>query len=71
MSPQASGHLLDRAIGEGFSLQGVMGEVARHYLQRAMADSADNKSKAAQMLGLPNYQTLTNWLKKYALPELT
>jgi DNA-binding protein Fis len=44
-----------------------MGEVARHYLSRAMEEAHDNKTKAAQMLGLPNYQTLTNWLKKYGL----
>ncbi len=44
-----------------------MGEVARYYLQRGMDECGGNKSKAAKILGLPNYQTLTNWLKKYGL----
>ena len=26
-----------------------------------------NKTEAARLLGLPSYQTLTNWLKKYGL----
>lgn len=64
---QPTGHLLNRSIINGFNIQDVMAEVARHYLQRGMDDSGGNKSKAAKTLGLPNYQTLTNWLKKYGL----
>jgi transcriptional regulator with PAS, ATPase and Fis domain len=64
---QTSEHVLNRSIVEGFSIQEVMSEVARHYLQRGMDEGGANKSKAAKLLGLPNYQTLTNWLKKYGL----
>jgi DNA-binding NtrC family response regulator len=64
---QANDHVLNRAITEGFSLTEILDEVARHYLSRAMEDVGQNKSKAAKMLGLPNYQTLTNWLKKHGL----
>jgi transcriptional regulator with PAS, ATPase and Fis domain len=64
---QTSEHVLNRSIAEGFAIQDVMAEVARHYLERAMSECGENKSKAARMLGLPNYQTLTNWLKKYGL----
>jgi transcriptional regulator with PAS, ATPase and Fis domain len=64
---QTSEHVLNRSIAEGFAIQDVMAEVARHYLERAMNECGDNKSKAAKLLGLPNYQTLTNWLKKYGL----
>lgn len=66
---QPSEHVLNRSIAEGFNIQDVMGEVARHYLTRAMEDSGGNKSKAAKKLGLPNYQTLTNWLVKYGIEE--
>jgi DNA-binding NtrC family response regulator len=66
---QQSGQIMDRSIADGFNIQEVIAEVARHYLQRAMDESAGNKSKAAKMLALPNYQTLTNWLKKYGLEE--
>jgi len=64
---QLSDQILGRTIGEGFSLQELMAEVARHYLSRAMSEAYKNKTKAAQMLNLPNYQTLSNWLKKYGL----
>ena len=64
---QPSEHVLNRNMGEDFNIQEVMGEVARHYLQRGMNECGANKSKAAKLLGLPNYQTLTNWLKKYGL----
>jgi DNA-binding NtrC family response regulator len=57
--------ILDRPLEEGFNLQEIIAEVARHYLQRAMKEANNNKSKAANLIGLPNYQTLTNWLQKY------
>lgn len=64
---QQSEHILNRPINEGFNIQDVISEVARHYLARGMEESGGNKSKAAKMLGLPNYQTLSNWLAKYGL----
>lgn len=66
---QPSEHVLNRSISEGFNLQDVISEVACHYLSRAMEESGGNKSKASKKLGLPNYQTLTNWLIKYGLEE--
>jgi transcriptional regulator with PAS, ATPase and Fis domain len=56
---------LGRALGDGFSLQTLLDEVARHYLARAMKESNGNKTKAAALVGLPSYQTLTNWLERY------
>jgi DNA-binding protein Fis len=32
-----------------------------------MKQAGGNKTKAAKLLGLPNYQTLDNWLKKYGV----
>ena len=49
----------------------LLTEVARHYLGRAMDEAHRNKTKAAELLGLPSYQTLTNWLGKYRRPRLT
>lgn len=60
-------HVLGRSITGDFSLPDVISEVARHYLLRAMDEAAGNKTKAAKLLDIPNYQTLTNWLKKYGL----
>jgi DNA-binding protein Fis len=32
-----------------------------------MKECGGNKSRAAKLLGLPNYQTLTNWLKRHGV----
>ncbi len=64
---QPTAHVLNRSIAEGFNIQEVLSEVARHYLQRGMTECGGIKSKAAKLLGLPNYQTLTNWLQKHGL----
>jgi transcriptional regulator with PAS, ATPase and Fis domain len=52
-------------LGDGFSLQDLLKATASHYLQRAMDEAHGNKTKAAELLGLPSYQTLTNWLSRY------
>lgn len=57
--------ILGRPLGNGFKLQAVLDDVTRHYLKLGMKESGGNKSKAAKILGLPNYQTYTNWLEKY------
>ncbi len=58
--------VLGRQLDQGFSLPDIMGNVARHYLERAIAQTHGNKSEAARLLGLGSYQTLSNWLQKYA-----
>jgi transcriptional regulator with PAS, ATPase and Fis domain len=54
-------------LAEGFSLPDVLTEVSRKYLEKAMKQTGGNKTKAAKLLALPNYQTLDNWLKKYGV----
>jgi transcriptional regulator with PAS, ATPase and Fis domain len=56
---------LGQPLGDGFDLQEVLSQTARHYLSRAMTEANGNKRKAAELVGLPSYQTLTNWLKRY------
>jgi transcriptional regulator with PAS, ATPase and Fis domain len=60
-------NILNHNLGDEFSLSNLMAEVAVHYLQKALTITHGNKSEAARLLGLPNYQTLTNWIKKYDL----
>jgi DNA-binding NtrC family response regulator len=55
------------SLSESFSLPDVLAEVSRKYLEKAMKQAGGNKTKAAKLLGLPNYQTLDNWLKKYGV----
>jgi DNA-binding NtrC family response regulator len=59
-----SDRVLGRALGKGFDLQTLLDEVARHYLQRAMAQTGGRKKQAAELLGFSNYQTLGNWMTK-------
>jgi DNA-binding NtrC family response regulator len=60
--------VLGRPFGPSFNLSELLKEVARHYLTRAMDEAQGNKTKAAELVGLPSYQTLTNWLSKYEVP---
>jgi DNA-binding NtrC family response regulator len=67
VSHEAGCDVLDRPLGGDFALPEVLAEVARHYLERALAESHGNKSEAARLVGLPSYQTLTNWLERYGV----
>ena len=59
--------VLNRSLGNGLDLPAVLASVARHYLRRAMDETQGNKTQAARLVGLPSYQTLTNWLAKYGV----
>jgi transcriptional regulator with PAS, ATPase and Fis domain len=61
--------VLGRPLGDGFDLRDVLADTARHYLARAMEEADGNKTRAAELVGLPSYQTLTNWLEKYGVGE--
>jgi len=63
--PPQGDAVLGRSVEQGMSLPDLMADVARHYLERAMAQAEGNKTAAARLLGLGSYQTLNNWLKKY------
>ena len=56
--------ILNRPLGEDFSLPNLISEVIRHYLQRAEEESK-TKTEAAERLGLPNRQTFNNWKEKH------
>ncbi|MCD6297536.1 MAG: sigma-54-dependent Fis family transcriptional regulator [Deltaproteobacteria bacterium] len=57
--------LLNRSLGNGFNLSEPMKILAQYYLKKALNEAHGNKSQAAKLLGLPSYQTLSNWMKKY------
>jgi len=59
--------VLDRPLVEGFSLQDLRAEVTVSYLERALAQTEGNKTKAANLLGLGSHQVLSNWMKKYGV----
>jgi transcriptional regulator with PAS, ATPase and Fis domain len=61
--------MLNRSLGNGFSLPDVLSNVARHYLEKAVIESKGNKTRIASLVGLSNYQTVSNWMKKYGIEE--
>ena len=56
--------VLDHALGNGFSLQRLLEDVQRQYLSRAMEEAGGVKTRAAELLGIANYQTLDAQLKR-------
>jgi DNA-binding NtrC family response regulator len=61
--------VLGRPLGDSLRLPELLADVARHYLERALAESHGNKTEAARLVGLPSYQTLTNWMSRYGVRE--
>jgi len=59
--------VLGRPLGADLDLRELLADVARHYLERALAEAHGNKTRAADLVGLPSYQTLTNWMQRYGL----
>ena len=56
---------VDLPLDEGFSLPALLENVARYYLERAIEQADGNKTAAARLVGLPSYQTFTNWVARY------
>lgn len=63
--------LMEQPLGEGFVLTDFLEEIQRHYLIRGMKESGGVKTKAAELLGYKNYQTLAAQLDrlKVELPQ--
>jgi DNA-binding NtrC family response regulator len=66
-SGHSEGAILNRPLTAGFRLRDILGDVARHYITRALAESGGVKKEAAELLGFGNYQTLSNWMTKYGI----
>ncbi|MFC1585748.1 sigma 54-interacting transcriptional regulator, partial [Fibrobacterota bacterium] len=59
--------IMQKPLGNGFSIENTRDEMVAAYIKRAMKEAHDNKTKAAELLGIKNYQTLNNWMKKVNL----
>ena len=66
---EGGGDVMNLAIEDGMQLEPLMSNIARHYLKKALDHTHGNKTRAAELLGLASYQTLTNWLKRYDVDE--
>lgn len=51
-------------IGPGVDINEVLEETKKKYIMQALKQTAGNKKKAAKLLNIKNYQTLTNWIDK-------
>jgi DNA-binding NtrC family response regulator len=57
----------NRSLTQGFDLQGLLDEVSRSYITKALKQSGERKNAASKMLGFANHQTLGNWMKRLGL----
>jgi transcriptional regulator with PAS, ATPase and Fis domain len=62
-------NILNRPVESGIDLESLMAQVARHYIERTLDHTRNNKTQAAKLLGFGNYQTLTNWMNRYGVTE--
>ncbi len=67
LSTQERTDILGLPIDQGIDLPGIVAEVARHYLRLALKKTNGNKTQAAKLVGISNYQTLSNWMNKYGV----
>jgi len=59
--------ILAQDVRQGIDLNGIIDQVARHYLEQALQVTGGNKARAAKLLGFGNATTLTNWLKRHGV----
>ena len=64
LMPERSSGIMTQDISQGIDLKEIVDNVARHYIPLALDAAQGKKTRAAQLLGLNNYQTLSNWMEK-------
>ena len=65
--PGKEGDFAGRDISQGIDILKIIGEMTRQYISEALTKTNNNKTRAAELLGLKNYQTLNNWMEKYGI----
>ncbi len=67
--PTKENDLLSLDVSQGVDIQKVIGDLVKHYVLETLAFTGQNKTQAAQLLGLKSQQTLTNWMEKYGISQ--
>ena len=67
LSVYISGTPMLDGVCKGIDMLGLIEELKEKFVLEALEKTAGNKKKAASLLGLTNYQTLTNWMEKLGL----
>ncbi|MBE9396803.1 sigma 54-interacting transcriptional regulator [Pontibacterium sp. N1Y112] len=62
--PERESDLLGQDVSQGIDVQALCDDVMRHYIPLALEVAQGKKKKAAELLGLNNYQTLSNYIEK-------
>ena len=52
---------------DGYDIRAEITQLIQERLATALIITGGNKTRAAKLLGLPSYQTLTNWMKKHGV----
>ena len=65
--PAKDNDILAKDISQGVDINEIIGLLVDEYIRKALAYTGQNKTRAAQLLGLKNYQTLNNWMEKYGI----
>lgn len=65
--PIVDKNIFTKDFDKNFNISKIMDEVKVFYIKKAMQESNGSKTKASKLLGLSNYQTLTNWLERYRI----
>ena len=61
--------ILNRPFSEGFSLEEVLDEVARHYIKRANEHTRGRITRTARLLGYEHYQVLGRKMKNLGVTD--
>jgi transcriptional regulator with PAS, ATPase and Fis domain len=59
--------ILGQPMEAGVALEELIAQVARHYIERALDHTRNNKTQAAKLLGFGSHQTFTNWMSRYGV----
>lgn len=65
--PQEEADLLAMDVSQGIDIQRIISSVAGRYLRKALTLTGNNKTRAANLLGLKSQQTLSNWMDRYGI----
>jgi len=66
-APKKTSGILDQDVSQGIDIQEIIANISSHYIRQALEEGKGSKTKAAELLGLKNYQTLNNWMDKYSI----
>ena len=56
-------------VSQGIDLKELCGDLARHYIPRALDAAQGKKSRAAELLGFKSYQVMTGLMEKYGITK--